>query len=187
MYTIIDQNNELHGPVDEETIRQWISEGRVGPQTLIRKNDSSSSLYGGNDEENFQTASSFPEFADEVSGGEAGQEESFQPPGQDNPPPIGAAVSPQQFQPQGTNGMAIAGMVLGILSIPLLIGCYGVPFNILGTIFSCVALGQIKRNPQQGGRGMAIAGLVCSLVSIGLVLILLVVVGFMMTGPMGRF
>ena len=103
MYTIIDQNNELHGPVDEETIRQWISEGRVGPQTLIRKNDSSSSLYGGNDEENFQTAASFPEFADEVSGGEAGQEKSFQPL---NKPRKGRRRSPmrrqnqQQLQPQ---------------------------------------------------------------------------------------
>jgi hypothetical protein len=93
----------------------------------------------------------------------------------------------QQFQPQGTNGMAITGMVLGILSIPFLFLCYGVPFNILGTIFSCVALGQIKRNPQQGGRGMAIAGLVCSLVSIGLVLILLVALGFMVTGSMVGF
>lgn len=170
MYTIIDQNNEHHGPVDEETIRQWISEGRVGPQTLIRKNDSSSSLYGGNDEENFQTTASFPEFADEVSGGEP-------------PPiaPIGSAVSPHQLPTQGTNGMAITGMVIGILSILTLYPCFGLPFNILGTIFSYVALGQIKKNPQQDGHGMAVAGLACSLISLGLAVIGLII-GFIFLG-----
>ncbi len=87
MYTISDQNNELHGPVDEETIRQWIAEGRVDAQTLIQKNESSS-LYGrGDDGEDFQTAASFPEFVDAVSGG--------------GPPPIGSTVSPHQLPTQG--------------------------------------------------------------------------------------
>ena len=175
MYTIRDQNNELHGPVDEETIRQWIAEGRVDAQTLIRKNDSSS-LYGGrDDEEKFQTAASFPEFADEVSGGEP-------------PPiaPIGSAVSPHQLPTQGTNGMAITGMVMGILSILVIYPCLGLPFNILGTIFSYVALGQIKTNPQQDGHGMAVAGMVCSLISIGLAVILLII-GFIAVGSSGGF
>ena len=170
MYTISDQNNELHGPVDEETIRQWIAEGRVDAQTLIQKNESSS-LYGRG--EDFQTAASFPEFVDAVSGG--------------GPPPIGSTVSPHQLPTQGTNGMAITGMVIGILSIVSIYPCLGLPFNILGTIFSYVALGQIKKNPQQDGHGMAVAGMVCSLISLGLALILLIIVGFMLTGPMGRF
>lgn len=172
MYTIRDQNNELHGPVDEETIRQWIAEGRVDAQTLIRKNDSSS-LYGGGDEEgNFQTAASFPEFADEVSGR--------------GPPPIGSTVSPHQLPTQATNGMAITGMVMGILSILVIYPCLGLPFNILGTIFSYVALGQIKTNPQQDGHGMAVAGMVCSLISIGLAVILLII-GFIAVGSSGGF
>ena len=172
MYTIIDKNNEHHGPVDEATIRQWIAEGRVDAQTLIQKNESSS-LYGGrDDEENFVTAASFPEFADAISGG--------------GPPPIGSTVSPHQLPTQGTNGMAIAGMVMGILSILVIYPCLGLPFNILGTIFSYVALGQIKKNPQQDGHGMAVAGMVCSLISIGLAVILLII-GFIMVGSSGNF
>jgi len=172
MYTIIDKNNEHHGPVDEATIRQWIAEGRVDAQTLIQKNESSS-LYGrGDDGEDFQTAASFPEFVDAVSGG--------------GPPPIGSTVSPHQLPTQGTNGMAITGMVIGILSIVSIYPCLGLPFNILGTIFSYVALGQIKKNPQQDGHGMAVAGMVCSLISIGLAVILLII-GFIMVGSSGNF
>ncbi len=169
MYTIRDQNNELHGPVDEETIRQWIAEGRVDAQTLIQKNESSS-LYGRG--EDFQTAASFPEFVDAVSGG--------------GPPPIGSTVSPHQLPTQGTNGMAITGMVIGILSIVSIYPCLGLPFNILGTIFSYVALGQIKKNPQQDGHGMAVAGMVCSLISLGLAVIGLVIV-FIRVGSSGNF
>ena len=169
MYTISDQNNELHGPVDEETIRQWIAEGRVDAQTLIQKNESSS-LYGRG--EDFQTAASFPEFVDAVSGG--------------GPPPIGSTVSPHQLPTQGTNGMAITGMVIGILSIVSIYPCLGLPFNILGTIFSYVALGQIKKNPQQDGHGMAVAGMVCSLISLGLAVIALVIV-FIRVGSSGNF
>lgn len=57
----------------------------------------------------------------------------------------------------GTNGMAIASFVLGLLGV-----------NLLGLIFGFVALGQIRSNPGQGGRGMAIAGIVLSLVWIAL-------------------
>jgi hypothetical protein len=51
--------------------------------------------------------------------------------------------------------------------------CCGIPFNILGLIFSWVALTQIKTNPQQDGKGMAIAGLICSILSFILIGILL--------------
>ena len=172
MYTIRDQNNELHGPVDEETIRQWIAEGRVDAQTLIQKNNSSSLYGGGDDEKKFRAAASFPEFVDAVSGG--------------GPPPIGSTVSPHQLPTQGTNGMAITGMVIGILSIVSIYPCLGLPFNILGTIFSYVALGQIKKNPQQDGHGMAVAGMVCSLISLGLAVIGLIFV-FIRVGSSGYF
>jgi hypothetical protein len=74
----------------------------------------------------------------------------------------------------GTNGMAIAGMILGILSILSVWPCCGLPFNVLGLIFSAVALNQIKRNPHQQGKGMAKAGLVCSLIGLVLLLMLLI-------------
>lgn len=58
----------------------------------------------------------------------------------------------------GTNGLAIASMVLGILWL------YWVG-SILAVIFGHIALSQLKRS-QQGGRGMAIAGLVLGYIGI---------------------
>ena len=52
---------------------------------------------------------------------------------------------------RGTNGMAIASLVLGILWLDW-IG------SILALIFGYIALSQIKRR-QQGGRGLAIGGI----------------------------
>jgi hypothetical protein len=66
-------------------------------------------------------------------------------PGAPNPYP-GAPLPPQR----GTNGFAIAALILSIFGAVL-----------LSVIFGFVALSQIKRNGQ-GGRGMAIAGLVIS-------------------------
>jgi hypothetical protein len=55
--------------------------------------------------------------------------------------------------PQTTNGMAIASLVLSLLSFACAITW------ILGIIFGHIALGQISRTGE-GGRGLAIAGLV---------------------------
>ena len=55
-------------------------------------------------------------------------------------------------RPQGTNGLAVASLILGILWL----GWLG---SILAIVFGHVSLSQIKRTGQ-GGRGMAIAGLV---------------------------
>ena len=64
--------------------------------------------------------------------------------------------------------MAMAGLVMGILSMTCgVCCCHGLPFNVLGIVFSLVALAQIKNDPlSQQGRALAIAGLVLSLLSI---------------------
>jgi len=90
----------------------------------------------------------------------------YPPPGQYPPPypppyPYPAYVNP------GTNGLAIAALVLGILWL------YWVG-SILAVIFGHIALSQI-RHTGQGGRGLAIAGLVLGYV--GLALFLLVIFG----------
>jgi hypothetical protein len=75
-------------------------------------------------------------------------------------------------QPRSKNSLATAGLICGIIS---LICCCGCPFNLLGLIFSILALTQINARPEQEGRGFAIAGLICSGVSLlmnfGLVLL----------------
>ena len=59
-------------------------------------------------------------------------------------------------QPQGSNGMAIASMVCGILSLVLCCGMW------ISWILSAVAiiLGAVSLAKKKGGSGMAIAGIV---------------------------
>ena len=66
-------------------------------------------------------------------------------------------------QPQPTNGMAIASLVLGIVSIMFvwipIVGLLGTLMAIIGLVLGILAL----RHPT--GRGLAIGGLVCAGVS----------------------
>lgn len=70
------------------------------------------------------------------------------------PPPPPPQYPPYAYYPtnQGTNGLAIASMVLGIIWLYWL-------GSILALIFGYVAKAQIKENHQSGG-GMATAGIV---------------------------
>lgn len=74
-----------------------------------------------------------------------------------NTDPMNNMGEPQQ---NGSSGMSIAGMVLGIVSI-ICCGGLGIVCGIVGVILSALALKDNKP-----GRGMAIAGVVCSLVGI---------------------
>jgi len=65
----------------------------------------------------------------------------------------------------GTNGLAIASMVLGILWI------YWIG-SVLALIFGYIAHSQIKRSNQNGG-GMAIAGIVLGWVGIGVLAVVI--------------
>ncbi|HUE35901.1 MAG TPA: DUF4190 domain-containing protein [Candidatus Acidoferrum sp.] len=77
------------------------------------------------------------------------------------PFPIMAAGSGSSSR---TNGMAIAGFVSSLLG--LICCCFGPPFSIIGLVFSCVGLSQIKENPMQGGKGLAIAGIVLAILGL---------------------
>jgi len=72
--------------------------------------------------------------------------------------------------PAGTNGMAIASMVLGILWI-WWIG------SVLALIFGYVARQQIKRT-HQNGNGMAIAGIVLGWIGIAVIVAVTLIVLF---------
>ena len=80
-------------------------------------------------------------------------------------PPVGSPVPPGYVPvtggPEssgGTNGLAIAALVLGILWL-CAVG------SVLAIVFGFVALSQIKRSGQ-GGRGLAIAGIVLGIIGI---------------------
>lgn len=118
----------------------------------------SSGQYNGQQNGEFQSSDQY--------GGQqnGGFQSSGQYGGQMNGQPyMGQGYMPQQNEPKG---FAIAGMVLGIVSIvcccsPLVGGVTGV----LGLIFSIMVL--VQKRP---GKGMAIAGVICA--AIGLLLVI---------------
>jgi len=68
----------------------------------------------------------------------------------------------------GTNGLAIAGFVLGLVSLFFA----GILFGILAIIFSAIGLGQIEKKGEKG-KGFAIAGLILGIVGlVGAVIVL---------------
>ena len=97
------------------------------------------------------------------------------------PPPPPGEAPPQGYAPlvapppypgsQGTNGFAIASLVLGLVGV-----------QVLAIVFGHIALAQIRRSGgAQGGRGLAIAGLVLGYVV--LVAVLLLMLAWAASGP----
>lgn len=111
-----------------------------------------------------------------------GQPPSSYPPGQPPPgygqqpvpgyppsyPP--AFASPYPGPQTAGNGKAVAGLVLGILSLGLFfLTALDVPLIVLGIVFSVLGLRAAKRG--EGRRTMALAGLICSLVAVVVVIV----------------
>lgn len=141
MYKIIGADGKEYGPVSLDQLRQWLSEGRVNQETRVLPE-------GGAD---WKKLNELPEFT---------------PPA--TPQPLrplgiqGAAAVPLRM-----NGFAITGLILGIFSLLACFCCAGIPFNILGIVFSAIALAQIKNRPDEfSGKGIALAGLICSIVGL---------------------
>ena len=93
-------------------------------------------------------------------------------------------ISYQQPNPYGayappTNGMAIASMILGIISIPAMFAyCFGTPLAISAVVLGHLARKEIRRTAS-GGDGLALAGLICGYISLSIcALIMLVAVIF---------
>jgi len=143
MYRIIGADGREYGPITTDQLRGWIAEGRANAQTIALAEGAAQ----------WKPLIEYLEFAPVLA--------RMAPPA---PAPGPISITP----PPRTNSMAMTGMVMGILSITCgMCCCYGMPFNVLGIIFSLVALAQIRNDPQsQQGRSLAIAGLVLSLASI---------------------
>jgi hypothetical protein len=85
------------------------------------------------------------------------------------PPPPGVYYGYAPMQVRRTNALAIAALVCGICGF-----LYVVP-AILGIVFGCIALRQIRREGSDG-RGMAIAGIVTGIAWLVFVVVIAVVV-----------
>jgi hypothetical protein len=136
-YKIIGEDGKEYGPVSAGQLRQWLAEGRVESRTPV--------FVDGAKEWSF--AGLLPEFASQLA------------------PQIPQTIAPP-IRARKASGFATTGMVFGALSL-IFCCCYGFPCNILGLVFSSVALVQISRHPEiYEGRGLAITGLALSIASI---------------------
>ena len=134
MYRIIGTDGKTYGPVGLEHLRQWIAQGRAESRTPVFVDGASDWTFLG----------LLPELAGNFAG---------------TPPCIGA-VKPVAASARGTNGFATAGFICGLLAWTC---CCCAPFNLLGLVFSIIALAQISSQAEpQEGRALAIIGLVLS-------------------------
>ena len=134
MYRIIGADGKTYGPVGLEQIRQWLAEGRVDSRTPVFVDGARDWTFIG----------LLPEVATQTG---------VTPPGIAPARPAAAAA-------RGTNGFATAGLICSLLAWTC---CCCLPFNLLGLVFSIIALVQISPQPEpQEGRAFAIIGLVLS-------------------------
>lgn len=133
------ENGQQIGPIDDATMRAAISGGKVGVQTLVWKEGMA----------NWQPVSQVTELASS--------------PGIESPyiPPVSAPVyyGGTAYAPGvgRTSGLAISGMVCGIVGLVTCFFLLGIPAVICGHM----AMSQINNSSlPMSGRGMAISGLV---------------------------
>ena len=149
-YKVIGTDYREYGPISAEQVRQWIMERRLNSQSLAQAEGTSE----------WRPLTALPEFAGSVAS---------------LPPSV--APAPTYYGPPRTNTMAVLGFIMGLLTVTVCSCCYGFPTNLLGVVFSSIAISQINSNPQmERGKGLAVAGLVLALVGslLGLILAWLV-------------
>ena len=137
-YRIIGNDGKTYGPISAEKIREWIAQGRADSRTAVIADGAGEWTFLG----------LLPEFGRELA----------------DTPPVMAPPKIGALPVKKSNNFATAGFVCGLISLACCCGC---PFNILGLIFSIIALVQINGQVQkQEGWGLALAGLICSAASL---------------------
>ena len=154
MYKIVGADQKEYGPISEEQMRQWIAEGRANGQTLARI-----------DEGPWKPLSTFPEFAAALG------ETPAPPPIAPVPPPLATPLAGASSTfPPPTSGMAIAGVICGVLGL----FCCGPILSTLALVLSAMALSQINQEPlKYSGKGVAMAGIVLALIGYAFFAVLL--------------
>jgi prepilin-type processing-associated H-X9-DG protein len=104
MYRVLGADGKEYGPVTDEVLRQWISEGRVNPQTHVKAEGAA----------DWQTLGALAEFSPAVAAARA------------------AALSPSM--PAKTSGMAISSLVLGVLGLCGVTAVAGLILGILALV-----------------------------------------------------
>jgi hypothetical protein len=152
MYKIIGADQKEYGPASADQLRQWLADGRVTGQTQLQAEGSS----------DWKPLSEFHEF-DAALAAKAGT------PGPGPSAGPGSAPPALATNRRPSSGLAIASLVMGILSLVSCTIFTGIPAIITGHI----AHKRSRKAPQEfGGGGLAIAGFVMGYLSLALIPIL---------------
>jgi hypothetical protein len=187
------KEGQQFGPIDEATLSARIAAGEIGPQDLVWKEgmDSWKPLQeirhlapSGNHPQSQDPEGLTPELSQSSYAPPAeikapALDDSFvdEVPQSPYSPPVegveGASYTPGPSLPV-TNGLAIASMICGILSLVFFCFCGGLFLGIPAVICGHLSLNQLNApgNSQQG-RGMAVAGLICGYLGIAFFIIMM--------------
>jgi hypothetical protein len=143
-------NGAQQGPVDDEEMRAMLASGMVHASTLVWRDGMDA----------WQPLNLQPEWVTQIAS------------------PMGTPIPAYSVAPP-TNGLAIASMVLGLVSLPMMLGCWvGIFTAIPAVICGHLSLTQIKQNGSQTGRGFAITGLVTGYLTILITIVFVTIFGF---------
>src|SRR6266850_420752 len=135
MYRIIGADQREYGPVSADQIRAWILQARLNARSLVQLEGTIG----------WKPLSDFTEFAPALA--QAGPATVYA---------TGSLPAPQQ-----DNGMAMASLIVGCIS---LVCCQ--PLALVSLILGILALSKTNADPNRGGRGLAIAGIAVSALSL---------------------
>jgi len=165
------KEGQKYGPIDEVTLSARIATGEIGPRDLVWT-------------EGMDSWKPLQEVRHLTPGADASrsqdQDAGSQPPGVPLSPyaPPAAGLEGASYKPGPslpvTNGLAIASMICGILSLVLFCFCGGIWLGIPAVICGHLGLNQLNApGNQQEGRGMAIAGLICGYLGVAFFVLML--------------
>ena len=187
------KGGQQFGPIDEVTLSARIATGEIGPQDLVW-NEGMDSWKPLQEIRHLAPSGNHPQSQDSEGLTPELSQSSYAPPAEIKAPALddsfvdevpqspysppvegveGASYTPGPSLPV-TNGLAIASMICGILSLILFCFCGGLFLGIPAVICGHLSLNQLNApgNCQQGRR-MAIAGLVCGYLGIAFLIIMM--------------
>jgi len=146
MYRIIGVDGREYGPFSGDQIRQWVAQSRANASTPARAEGAAE----------WKPLGSLPEFSMLFAASA-------------QPSAIPAVYASAAASGPSTNGLALAGFILGLGSC--LFGffccCLGPACNIVAIVLCIIGLSQINRRPDvYSGKGFAIAGLVLAILGL---------------------
>jgi hypothetical protein len=187
------KEGQQFGPIDEVTLSARIAAGEIGPQDLVW-NEGMDSWKPLQEIRHLAPSGNHPQSQDSEGLTPELSQSSYAPPAEIKAPALddsfvdevpqspysppvegveGASYTPGPSLPV-TNGLAIASMICGILSLVFFCFCGGLFLGIPAVICGHLSLNQLNDpgNSQQG-RGMAVAGLICGYLGIAFFIIMM--------------